>query len=55
MIVVLKIMSANVLDLVLENYVERIRTADMVYIVVLMENVPQIVWENFVHVISTAD
>ena len=53
--IVVKIMSENVLDLVLENYVERIRTADQVYIVVLMENVPQIVWENFVHVISTAD
>ena len=51
-VIVVKVIMANVLDLVLENHVKTMPTADQVNIVVLMEHVPQIVLANVVPLIA---
>jgi hypothetical protein len=53
-VIVVKVLLANVLDLVLENRVKRIPTADQMNSVVLMEPVSQLVLKNLVPLIATA-
>ncbi|CAB4003869.1 Hypothetical predicted protein [Paramuricea clavata] len=53
-VIVVKVLVANVLDLVLENHVKRMISVDQVNIVVLMEHVLPIVLENFVLPMATA-
>ena len=52
-VIVVKVFVANVLDLVLENRVKMIRTADQMNLVVLMEHARSIVLENFVSPMET--
>jgi hypothetical protein len=53
-VIVVKVLLANVLDLVLENHVKMISNAEqMNIVVVLLKHVPSIVLENFVPGIMT--
>ena len=52
-VIVVKVLLANVPDLVLENRVKMIRTADQMNLVALMEHARSIVLENFVSPMET--